>query len=117
MWKRPICMAKWCTSGGAGCCRDPRLLYSDAQEDLTLPRLRRELQRPPGQPRLIVCGPNALRALVQVDLDSEAASGPNGRSGLLCRLGPLIQKAYSLVNLGSDAASGLNGSSGQRGRP
>ena len=98
MWTRhlvPICMARWCTSGGAGCCRDPRLLHSEAkiedtaQGDVTLPRLRRELQRLPGQQRLIVGGPNARRAMVQVDLGSDAASGLNGSNGQRCRPGSI----------------------------
>ena len=59
----------------------PKKIDDTAQGDATLPRLGRELQRLPGQQRLIVGGPNALRAMVQVDLGSDAASGLNGSDG------------------------------------
>ena len=101
----------------------PKKIEDTAQADVTLPRLRRELQRLPGQQRLIVGGPNARRAMVQVDLESDAAASKWQQWTTvqtevnLDALGPLIQKAYSLVNLGFDAASGLNGISGQRCRP
>ena len=93
----------------------PKKIEDTAQGYVTLPRLRRELQRLLGQQWLVVGGPNALRAMVQVDLGSDAASGQTKVN--LDALRPLIQKAYSLVNLGFDDASGLHGISGQQCRP
>ena len=63
----------------------PNKIENAAQADVTLPRLRREQRRPPGQQRHIACGPNGLRALVPVDFGSDAASGLNGSNGQRCR--------------------------------